>query len=103
VEDYDKFGSRGSYSRTANISGKTLIVNLKDISLTDSLSFDCTMKLNGSGAISFIPIGQNTSVSVNGEWQSPSFIGSFSPESTIDNKQFDATWNILTHFAVIRC
>jgi inner membrane protein len=96
VEDYDKFGSRGSYSRASNISGKTLIVNLKDIGLADSLTFDCTMKLNGSGAISFIPIGQNTFVSVNGEWQSPSFIGSFSPESTIDNKQFNATWNILS-------
>jgi inner membrane protein len=79
-----------------NVSGKTLVVNLKDISLTDSLSFDCTMKLNGSGAISFIPLGHHTSVTVNGQWQSPSFIGGFSPESTVDNKQFNATWNILS-------
>ncbi|MCL1969236.1 MAG: cell envelope integrity protein CreD [Bacteroidetes bacterium] len=95
-DDISKYGSRDSYSRPANISGKTLIVNLKDIVLTDSLFFDCTMKLNGSGAISFIPIGQNTAVTLNGQWQSPSFIGSFSPESTVDNTQFNAVWNILS-------
>jgi len=96
VEDVTKFGSRGSYSYSTNVSGKTLIVNLKNINLTDSLSFDCTMKLNGSGAISFIPIGQNTTVALNGQWQSPSFIGSFSPESTVDKEQFNASWNILS-------
>ena len=96
IEDVTKFGSRSSYSRPSNVSGKTLIVNLKDIPLKDGLMFDCTMKLNGSGAMSFIPIGQNTAVTVQGEWQSPSFIGIFSPESFIDNKQFKATWNILS-------
>ena len=84
------------YENVIAVLGKTLIVNLKDITLTDSLFFDCTMKLNGSGAISFIPIGQNTAVTLNGQWQSPSFIGNFSPESTVDNKQFNAVWNILS-------
>jgi len=96
VPSANRYGSSDSYSYTENISGKTLIVNLKDIDLKDSLFFNCTMKLNGSGAINFIPIGQNTAVTVDGQWQSPSFIGSFSPESTIDNKQFKATWNILS-------
>jgi inner membrane protein len=77
-------------------SGKTLVVNLKDVSLTEPLHFDCTMKLNGSGSISFVPIGQNTTVTLDGQWQSPSFIGNFSPGSTVDNKQFNATWNILS-------
>jgi len=54
------------------------------------------MQLNGSSSISFIPIGQHTAVTVAGEWQSPSFIGSFSPESTIDKKSFKASWNILS-------
>ena len=99
-EDITKYGSRGSYIGSKNISGKSMIINLKDIDLTDSLSqslnFSCEMKLNGSGAINFIPIGQQTAVTVNGKWQSPSFIGIFSPESTIDNEQFKATWNILS-------
>jgi inner membrane protein len=54
------------------------------------------MQLNGSSAISVIPIGQNTAVEISGKWQSPSFIGNFSPVSTIDNKQFNASWNILS-------
>jgi inner membrane protein len=77
-------------------SGKTLVVNLKDVSLTESLHFDCTMKLNGSGSISFVPIGQSTTVTIDGQWQSPSFIGNFSPQSTVDSRQFNATWNILS-------
>jgi inner membrane protein len=86
VPSATKYGSSDTYAYSTNISGKTLIVNLKDISLTDNLHFDCAMQLNGSGSISFIPIGQNTSVTVNGQWRSPSFIGSFSPKSTIDSK-----------------
>jgi inner membrane protein len=85
-----------SQTYTSKTSSKTLIINLKDINFTDSLRFDCTMQLNGSGAVNFIPIGQHTAVTVAGQWQSPSFIGNFSPESSIDNKQFSATWNILS-------
>lgn len=100
IEDVTKFGSRESYIEERNISGKTLIVNLKDAIQSDSLpkvlNFDCTMKLNGSSAINFIPIGQNTIVTVNGKWKSPSFIGSFSPESAVEKEQFVATWNILS-------
>ena len=92
----EKYGARRVYSDVTNVSGKTLIVNLKDINLTDNLHFDCTMQLNGSSAISFIPIGQHTVVTVNGQWQSPSFIGSFSPESAVDKEQFNASWNILS-------
>ena len=99
-EDITKYGLRKSYSSNENISGKSLIVNLKDIGLTDSLpqslNFSCIMKLNGSGAINFIPIGQYTAVTVSGQWRSPSFIGSFSPESTVDKEQFTATWSILS-------
>ena len=36
--------------------GKSLIVNLKNVGLTDSLPFNCELKLNGSSSISFIPI-----------------------------------------------
>ncbi len=100
AEDVTKYGSRKSYISNENISGKSLIVNLRDILSTDSLpqslNFDCTMKLNGSSAINFIPIGQHTTVTVSGQWQSPSFIGSFSPESTVEKGQFNAVWNILS-------
>jgi inner membrane protein len=53
-------------------------------------------EIHMQGAVSFIPIGQHTVVTINGQWQSPSFIGSFSPESSVDNKEFNASWNILS-------
>ena len=86
----------GGEMQLASGAMKNLIVNLKDEILPDIIKFDCTMQLNGSSAISFIPIGQNTVVTVNGQWQSPSFIGEFSPESTVDKEQFSATWHILS-------
>ena len=96
----DTYAWRSSSTHSASISSKSLIVNLKDICLTDkssqSLHFDCTMKLNGSGSIQFIPIGQQTAVTVTGQWSTPSFTGSFSPESTVDKMQFKASWNILS-------
>ena len=93
VGDASAYSTRNYRPRVA---GKTLIVNLKDISLIDNFHFDCTMQLNGSSAISFIPIGQNTAVTVSGKWPSPSFIGGFSPESNVEKGQFDASWNILS-------
>ena len=79
-----------------NVLGKTLVVSLGDVLSVDNLHFDCTMKLNGSGSIRFIPLGQHTAVTVKGQWQSPSFIGKFSPESVIDKEYFSASWNILS-------
>ncbi|MDR1592233.1 MAG: cell envelope integrity protein CreD [Prevotellaceae bacterium] len=80
---------------TVGIEGLVVNANLAD-SFSKPLTFDCTMKLNGSSSLNFIPVGQNTTVSLSGQWQSPSFVGSFSPESSIDNKQFTADWNILS-------
>ncbi|MDR3012670.1 MAG: cell envelope integrity protein CreD [Chitinispirillales bacterium] len=95
-------GSRSSNRElTRNIPGKTLVVDLKNLnlsadSLPQTLGFNGTMRLNGSSSLNFIPLGQSTEVTVNGQWPSPSFIGSFSPESEIDSRQFSATWNVLS-------
>ena len=72
------------------------IPNLKELYEKEKMSFHCTMNLKGSGSISFIPIGKNTQVAVKGAWNTPSFIGNFSPDSKIENG-FTATWNVL-HF-----
>lgn len=81
------------------LTGKTLVADLKgDISeeTTEDLRFNCKLNLNGSGSINFIPVGNTTQVEVNGQWKSPGFTGSFSPESEIGDKDFKATWNILS-------
>ncbi|NLL27461.1 MAG: cell envelope integrity protein CreD [Bacteroidales bacterium] len=95
-----RYELENSFLSDNTISSKTLVVNFNDMIKSDSLeqiyNFDCTLKLNGSSSINFIPIGQNTVVTVNGKWSSPSFIGSFSPESTVEKDNFSATWNILS-------
>lgn len=73
-----------------------LVVDLTTDDLTKEITFDCTLHLNGSSAMHFIPVGEHTAVTVNGTWPSPSFVGSFSPQSNIQNDHFTATWSVLS-------
>lgn len=53
-------------------------------------------KLDGTQRISFLPIGKETAVKLTSNWNSPSFDGSFLPETrTIKDSGFLATWKIL--------
>ena len=57
-------------------------------------SFDLMLK--GSGRISFIPTGIETRVGLSADWPSPSFDGSFLPDSrNVTDEGFDATWRVL--------
>ena len=79
-------------------SGKILTVAIGDSlsqETTQPLNFNYKLKLNGSSNISFIPIGKTSKVQVAGAWKSPSFIGNFSPEHTITDEGFEASWSIL--------
>jgi len=83
-----------------DVIGQGLVISLKNSELLQSgnaLSFKCRLKLNGSSNINFIPVGKTTQVRVNGAWISPGFIGAFTPEYHINDKGFNASWNIL-HF-----
>ena len=79
--------------------GKKLTANIQDSELSqkEELAFECRLNLNGSSKIEFIPVGKSTKVQVAGAWKSPGFIGNFSPEYTINEQGFDATWNVM-HF-----
>lgn len=80
--------------------GQGLVIMLKN---SESLFgekgavFKCILKLNGSGNINFVPVGKTTQVQMHGLWKSPGFIGSFSPEYTLNDTSFNAKWNVL-HF-----
>jgi inner membrane protein len=83
----------------AKLTGKTLVADLKgnlSEEITEDLRFNCRLNLNGSGSMNFVPVGNMTRVEVSGQWNSPGFIGNFSPESEIGDKDFKATWNILS-------
>jgi len=79
--------------------GKKLIVSIQDNELEqkEKTTFKCQLNLNGSSNMEFIPVGKSTKVQVAGAWKSPGFIGNFSPEYTLDEQGFTATWNIM-HF-----
>jgi inner membrane protein len=80
--------------------GQGLVISLKN---SESLltgkgtAFNCALKLNGSGDINFVPVGKTTQVQMHGLWKSPGFIGSFTPEYTLNDTSFRAKWNVL-HF-----
>ena len=73
-------------------------INLPDIEhlLKTTVDFDCVIKLQGSRNMSFIPIGNTTNVNITSNWPSPSFNGSFLPDSReVTDKGFKANWKIL--------
>ena len=80
-------------------SGNTLKIPLKNFEKTPNAKneFSCKLTLNGSESINFIPVGKTTEVKISGKWASPSFVGNFSPQSTIENGNFSAKWHIM-HF-----
>ena len=60
------------------------------------VNFECLLNLNGSRSISFIPMGSTTQVEVEGDWKAPGFIGSFSPDYTLTETGFKASWNVMS-------
>jgi inner membrane protein len=62
----------------------------------EPLVFECLLSLNGSSGINFIPTGHTTHVEVEGDWKAPGFTGNFSPEYTLTESGFKASWNVLS-------
>lgn len=57
--------------------------------------FTLSLNVGGSGRLSFLPLGRDTSVSLLSSWDSPSFSGAFLPDQrTIDHQGFRASWAI---------
>jgi inner membrane protein len=65
-------------------------------SSTASLQFSATLKLKGSGNLSFVPIGRETAVEANSPWPDPSFTGAALPDiRTVKDSGFVANWKVL--------
>lgn len=67
--------------------------------LTDlkSFNFNFQMNYNGSNSVKFIPIAKNTTVSIDSDWQNPSFEGIFASNTnskSITKDGFHADWTI---------
>lgn len=59
------------------------------------ITFSFELPLKGSQSISFLPLGENTKVDIQSNWNAPSFTGEFLPkERSITESGFEATWEI---------
>ncbi|MCC8193274.1 MAG: cell envelope integrity protein CreD [Deltaproteobacteria bacterium] len=57
--------------------------------------FSLKLRIRGSGGIYFTPVGENTTITMNGSWPSPSFQGNLLPvERSISDRGFSAKWSI---------
>jgi inner membrane protein len=59
------------------------------------MDFSFDMSLRGSSELSFMYLGKNTSVKVDGSWKDPSFTGRYLPEERkISANDFKAAWSM---------
>ena len=82
---------------TSDISGSGIHVpvRLSESMHPSPLPFTFKININGSGRLSFVPVGKETAVSVRSAWNSPSFDGAFLPrQHTITKKGFSARWQV---------
>lgn len=83
--------SHYSLLATNSFDYKTIVTN-------DKINFDFVITYNGSNSVKFIPIGKITKVSIDSDWESPSFEGSFAANDTtktITKEGFHADWKVL--------
>jgi inner membrane protein len=60
-----------------------------------AVSFAFSLGFSGSQRLQFLPLGKQTTVALKSPWPSPSFGGSFLPEtSRVTTQGFAATWNV---------
>jgi inner membrane protein len=66
------------------------------INATGGMDFKLALDLNGSSSIYFLPFGKETNVNLTSQWGSPSFEGSFLPDTrTVEASGFKANWKVL--------
>jgi len=74
--------------------GGGIFAALPEVSASPS-SFDISILIQGGRMVRFLPIGQQTHVTIASDWSSPSFQGSFLPlGSEISADGFNAAWDI---------
>jgi len=67
-----------------------------DMEKQKEFNFEFDIDLNGSTSLSFLPFGKETNVSLQSAWNSPSFEGSFLPDTRdVKADGFTASWKVL--------
>ena len=72
-----------------------LHVPLPLAALDRPVAFDWRIELTGTGALSWLPVGGETTVSAHGDWPHPGFEGRHLPQApAIDDAGFEAGWAV---------
>lgn len=59
--------------------------------------YSITLKLKGSSALSFVPVGKVSKIAIQSTWPTPSFDGAFLPDNrNVGPKGFTADWTVLS-------
>lgn len=85
----------GTNGKSLGYAGVSKIIDIPELK-TKTIPYEITLKLKGSQSMFFIPIGKTTKISLQADWGTPSFDGSYLPEShNITDSGFTAEWQIL--------
>lgn len=61
----------------------------------ENLAFSIELRIKGSEALRFLPLGDTTTAIMRSEWPSPSFTGSYLPDTRdVNDDGFTASWKI---------
>lgn len=82
----------GAGKLTSNRSGIHTV--LRDQMQPQTFLFKIPLTLRGSEKFSVAPFGNETEVQLTSDWKDPSFQGSWSPESEVNQEGFTATWKL---------
>lgn len=64
----------------------------------EKLSFKFDINVQGSQQLRFIPLGEETKVTIKSPWKDPKFNGSFLPKTTtVNDSGFVANWQVINH------
>ena len=73
-----------------------VFANVGDVRGSEApIPFRLALSLNGSGGLSFAPLGSQSTVRLTSSWPDPSFFGAFLPtERKVTRDGFEATWQV---------
>ncbi|WP_455584969.1 cell envelope integrity protein CreD [Bacteroides sp.] len=76
--------------------GVHAVADLSALKENKRLPYEMKIKLKGSQSIYFTPLGKTTKVDLKANWNTPSFVGNYLPDSRdVTEKDFSAHWQVL--------
>lgn len=89
------FLESGMNGKGMGYTGVSKIIDVPKLE-KQTIPYEINLKLKGSQSMFFIPIGKTTMVNMQADWGTPSFDGSYLPESHhITENEFTAQWRVL--------